>query len=233
MIKKLMSLGLCICFVLVIGVFAKPVEVKAAKTVLFASYYNEDGSLSDTAPKFENGVVLYLSEGDNVIVGDKIYQATDHWGDSRGMVFANEFNSLQEALDYWEPYFSRSVIFFTYIGIVPDQPPTPSPTPTPVLNPISTGDDYYDRHYNYWITVYNQLVALPNNGKLTVDASGYNLDHVQHFVFDALNGTNRTLTFTFADGTYVITGKNLGKIALGNNYTFVLLTGLGYCVQQL
>lgn len=77
------------------------------------------------------------------------------------------------------------------------------------------------------------MILLPNNGRLTVDASGYNIDHVQHFVFDALNGTNRTLTFTFDDGTYVISGRNLGKIALGNNYTFVLLTGLGYCVEQL
>lgn len=86
--------------------------------------------------------------------------------------------------------------------------------------PAATGDDYYDRHYNFWNPVHAQLTAMDNNGTLTVDTSGHNLDHVQHFVFDALEGTNRTLIIHHEGETYRINGQNLGGIALGHNHLF-------------
>lgn len=223
MIKKSLSLILSLSFVLAMGLFIKPVTVNAAPitTYNFSDYYNSDGTRSTSTS------VLFPLIGDRLIANNRIYEVIN---DDSGLIL-QEYGSLQAALDYWVNTLNSFPEDYTYIGDVETTPPDTDPPAT--LTPISTGDDYYDRHYNYWITVYNQLILLPNNGRLTVDASGYNIDHVQHFVFDALNGTNRTLTFTFDDGTYVISGRNLGKIALGNNYTFVLLTGLGYCVEQL
>ncbi|MFV0351480.1 MAG: hypothetical protein ACK5JF_04105 [Oscillospiraceae bacterium] len=254
MIKKLMSLGLCICFALVAGVFAKPVEVKANMIGIKGVTINT------------NAVLIILENFGFGISGGKIdvYDGTTHYiWNSRADYYDGNINSTHAWIDALTPADLKYDRTKTYTITIPaghflDDVGAPyswnigpvivtaqnnvitnivynyvAPTPPAPLNPISTGDDYYDRHYNYWITVYNQLVALPNNGKLTVDASGYNIDHVQHFVFDALAGTSRTLTFTFADGTYVIKGKNMKSIALGHNHTFNLLTSLGYCIEQL
>ena len=69
MIKKLMSLGLCICFALVAGVFAKPIEAKAATTYTFANYYDENGVRT-----VAHGYSVTIVVGDIIIVGNKIYE---------------------------------------------------------------------------------------------------------------------------------------------------------------
>lgn len=85
---------------------------------------------------------------------------------------------------------------------------------------IASPDNYYDRHYSFWNPVHQQLSLLPDNGTFTVNTEGYGLDHIQHFVFDALVGTNRTLVVQHQGETYVISGNNLGGIALGHNHLF-------------
>ncbi|MDL2219391.1 hypothetical protein LJC04_03515, partial [Ruminococcaceae bacterium OttesenSCG-928-O06] len=103
---------------------------------------------------------------------------------------------------------------------------TSQPTPS---TDAGTGA-YYERHYNYWLSVFVQLNALGNNGTLTVDTTGQDLDHIQHFVFDALAGTGRTLVVKHQGATYTIRGAaesadhlRMGSILLGHNHSFAIL----------
>lgn len=100
--------------------------------------------------------------------------------------------------------------------------------PTPA--PDAGTDEYWLRHYDFWLPVHAQLTALGNTGNVTVDTAGHSIDHIQHFVFDALNNTSRTLTVKHQGATYVIRGQKesddhlwMGKIALANNHAFSIL----------
>lgn len=72
--------------------------------------------------------------------------------------------------------------------------------------------------------------SLNNNGNATVDTTDHGLDHVMHFVFDALKNTDRALTIKHQGKTYTIRGApesddyfKIGEILLGHNLGFVIL----------
>ena len=83
-----------------------------------------------------------------------------------------------------------------------------------------TTDDYCERHYETWVDVLSDVEAIPDNGTYTINMP-IEIDHIQHFVFDALAGTNKTL-IVIRDGiTYRINGRNIPESMLGHNQLFV------------
>jgi len=101
------------------------------------------------------------------------------------------------------------------LGSTPYTPPTNPPTNPPVVT-----DNYYQHHYDTWLNVFTAINEMPNGGtmRLTVPTS---IDHVQHFVLDALVGTNKTLIIERGGWTYTISGRNMRDIVPGHNQLFV------------
>ena len=105
------------------------------------------------------------------------------------------------------------------LGSTPYTPPTNPPT-NPPTTPTVVTDNYYQRHYDTWLNVFTAINEMPNGGtmRLTVPTS---IDHVQHFVLDALVGTNKTLIIERGGWTYTISGRNMRDIVPGHNQLFV------------
>ncbi|MDL2220002.1 hypothetical protein LJC04_06740 [Ruminococcaceae bacterium OttesenSCG-928-O06] len=188
----------------------------------YASYqvFVEGGNVDLTIYTPSGKLTLDVSPGDSIeSVKAKITGETGIPPDKQRLFF--EGTELEDGQTIGYYYIQKEATIHLYV--IPDVP-SPSPAPDMVI------DDYYQRHYDFWVCVLGQLDALDNSGTVTVDTAGQNLDHIQHFVFDALKNTSRILTVKHQGQTYVIQGQKesadflwMGEIALGHNHAFSIL----------
>lgn len=104
----------------------------------------------------------------------------------------------------------------SYITVYLNGNGQPAPAPVATEASSSNGNAAPSDADPFWLGVHT---SLTNGAKsVTVNADGYTF--VPAYVLDALRGKNATLTITCGLDNYVISGRNMGNLRSGANYSF-------------